>query len=322
MNRRAFITLLGGAALASPRVAAAQSYPSRPITMVVPFPAGGGADVLVRILTRHMAEDLGQVIVVQNLPGAGGGIAFGQVARAAPDGYTLVWTSAGFAVMAATLSNLSFSPEHDFVHICNVAENPFVLVLNPQVPVTSVQALLELAKARPGTLNFAHNGAATLTNLVVELLKLQTGISVAQVAYRGDNFSVSDVIAGHVQAMFSNSPVALPHVAAGRLHALAVTSPKRSPAAPELPTMIEAGVPGFQAVVWQGFSAPAGTPQPIVDRLNAAARQALQAPEVMARFKELGAQPVGSTPEDFDALIRRELTVWADVVRRSGVKPN
>jgi len=322
MNRRAFITLLGGAALASPRVAAAQSYPSRPITMVVPFPAGGGADVLVRILTRHMAEDLGQVIVVQNLPGAGGGIAFGQVARAAPDGYTLVWTSAGFAVMAATLSNLSFSPEHDFVHICNVAENPFVLVLNPQVPVTSVQSLLELAKARPGTLNFAHNGAATLTNLVVELLKLQTGISVAQVAYRGDNFSVSDVIAGHVQAMFSNSPVALPHVAAGRLHALAVTSPKRSPAAPELPTMIEAGVPGFQAVVWQGFSAPAGTPQPIVDRLNAAARQALQAPEVMARFKELGAQPVGSTPEDFDALIRRELTVWADVVRRSGVKPN
>src|SRR3954469_11758089 len=178
MNRRAFITLLGGAALASPRVAAAQSYPSRPITMVVPFPAGGGADVLVRILTRHMAEELGQVIVVQNLPGAGGGIAFGQVARAAPDGYTLVWTSAGFAVMAATLSNLSFSPEHDFVHICNVAENPFVLVLNPQVPVTSVQALLELAKARPGTLNFAHNGAATLTNLVVELLKLQTGISV------------------------------------------------------------------------------------------------------------------------------------------------
>jgi tripartite-type tricarboxylate transporter receptor subunit TctC len=161
-----------------------------------------------------------------------------------------------------------------------------------------------------------------LTNLVVELLKLQTGISVAQVAYRGDNFSVSDVIAGHVQAMFSNSPVALPHVAAGRLHALAVTSPKRSPAAPDLPTMIESGVPDFRAVVWQGFSAPAGTPQPIVDRLNAAARQALQAPEVMGRFKELGAQPIGSTPDEFDALTRRELTVWADVVRRSGVKAN
>ena len=219
-------------------------------------------------------------------------------------------------------SHLVQSAQKDFVHICNVAENPFVLVVNPQVTAKSVPDLIEFAKAHPGTMNFAHNGTATLTNLVVEMLKLQTGISVAQVAYRGDNFSVSDVIAGHVQAMFSNSPVALPHVAAGRLHALAVTSPKRSPAAPELPTMIEAGVPGFQAVVWQGFSAPAGTPQPIVDRLNAAARHALQAADVMGRFKELGAQPVGSTPEDFDALIRRELTVWADVVRRSGVKPN
>jgi tripartite-type tricarboxylate transporter receptor subunit TctC len=145
--------------------------------------------------------------------------------RAPADGYTLVWTSAGFAVMAATLSNLGFSPVHDFVHVCNVAENPFVLVVNPQVPAGSVRELMDLARARPGTLNFAHNGAATLTNLAIELLKLRTGISVTQVGYRGDNFSVSDVIAGHVQAMFSNSPVALPHVAAGRLRALAVTSP-------------------------------------------------------------------------------------------------
>src|SRR4030081_613193 len=289
MNRRAFI-LLGGAAIASPHVADAQAYPLRPITMVVPFPAGGGADVLVRVLTRHMAEDLGQVIVVQNQPGAGGAIAFGQVARSAPDGYTLAWTSAGFAVMAVTLSNLSFDPQKDFVHICNVAENPFVLVVNPQVPATSVQTLIELAKANPGAMNFAHNGTATLTNLAVELLKLQAGISVAQVAYRGDNFSISDVIAGHVQAMFSNSPVALPHLASGQLRGLAVTSPKRSSAAPDLPTMIEAGVPNFQAMVWQGFSAPAGTPRPIIDRLNAAMRQALQAPEVTARFTELGGE--------------------------------
>ena len=154
--------------------------------------------------------------------------------------------------------NLTFSPEKDFVHICNVSENPFVLVVNPQVPVTSVKELVDLAKAKPNTLNFAHNGAATLTNLVVELLKIQAGIDVTQVAYRGDNFSVSDVIAGHVQAMFSNSPVALPHVAAGRLRGLAVTSPKRSPAAPDLPTMAESGHPDFKAVVWRGISAPAG----------------------------------------------------------------
>ena len=148
MNRRAFITLLGGTAIACPRAVLAQSYPSRPITMIVPFPAGGGADVLVRILTKHMADDLGPVIVVQNQPGAGGAIAFGQLARAAPDGYTLAWTSAGFAVMAVTLSNLSFDPQKDFVHICNVAENPFVLVVNPQVTAKSVQDLIEFAKAR------------------------------------------------------------------------------------------------------------------------------------------------------------------------------
>jgi len=324
MNRRDCIRLLGGAAatLALPAVARAQFNSAQPITMIVPFPAGGGADVLVRMLTKYMSENLGHTIVVQNQPGAGGGIAFGQVARAAPDGHTLGWASTGFPVMAATLSNLSFDPERDFVHICNVSENPFVLVVNPQVPVASVKELVDLARARPNTLNFAHNGAATLTNLVVELLKIQAGIEVTQVAYRGDNFSVTDVIAGHVQAMFSNSPVALPHVVAGRLRALAVTSPRRSTAAPDLPTMVEAGFPDFKAVVWQGFSARAGTPRAIVDRLNASAREALAAPEVVVRFQELGAERVGSTPEQFAELVARELDVWRDVVRRSGVKAN
>lgn len=321
MRRRDLLGMLGAAAV-WPAAAGAQGPAGRPITMIVPFPAGGGADVLVRILAKYMEEKLGETIIVLNQPGAGGALAFGQLARAAPDGQTLAWTSTGYAVMAVTLSNLSFDPRHDFVHICDVAENPFVLVVNPQLPVTSVKELIDYAKAHPDTLNFAHNGAATLTNLVVELLKLKTGISVGQIAYRGDNFSVSDVIAGHVQAMFSNSPVALPHVAAGRLRGLAVTSARRSPAAPDLPTMIEAGVPDFQAVVWQGFSAPAATPRPVVDRLNAAARQALQVPEVAGRFKELGAELVGSTPEAFAALVNSELDVWTDVVRRSGVKAN
>lgn len=322
MRRRDVIRALAGATVAWPVAARAQSFADRPITMIVPFPAGGGADILVRILTKYMAENLGQTIVVQNQPGAGGALAFGQVAHAAPDGHTLGWASTGYPVMAATLSNLTFDPHRDFVHICNVVENPFVLVVNPQLPVGSVKELIELAKAKPDTLNFSHNGAATLTNLVVELLKLRTGIKVGQVAYRGDNFSVSDVIAGHVHAMFSNSPVALPHVAARRLRGLAVTSARRSAAVPDLPTMEEAGVPDFRAVVWQGFSAPAATPKPIVDRLNAAARAALQVPEVTGRFKELGAEPVGSTPEEFAALVTRELDVWADVVRRSGVKAN
>jgi len=322
MKRRDFVRFAGAAAIALPSNARAQFSASRPITMIVPFPAGGGADILVRMLTKYMSENLSHSIIVQNQPGAGGGLAFGQVARAVPDGHTLGWISTGFPVMAATLTNLSFKPESDFVHICNVSENPFVLVVNPNVPVKSVKELVDLAKAKPNSLNFAHNGAATLTNLVVELLKIQAGIEVAQVAYRGDNFSITDVIAGHVQAMFSNSPVALPHVAAGRLRGLAVTSPKRSTAAPDLPTMMESGYPDFKAVVWQGFSAPVGTPRAVVDRLNASAREALQAPEVVKRFEELGAERVGSTPEDVSQLVAREIDVWSDVVRRSGVKPN
>jgi tripartite-type tricarboxylate transporter receptor subunit TctC len=302
--------------------AGAQSYPDHPIKMVVRFPPGGGADVLVRILTNVMAADLGQSFIVINHPGAGGALAYEQAAHAAPDGYTLVWTSAGFAIMAATIPNLGFSPKRDFVHICDIAQNPLVLVVNPQLAVGSVGELIAAAKAKPNTINFANNGNGTLTNLAVELLKLQTGAPVVQVAYRGDNFSISDVLAGHVQAMFSNSPVALPHIAAGRLRALAVTSPQRMAAAPGLPTMMEAGVADFSAMVWQGFSAPAGTPRPIVERLNAAALRALQAPDVVARFNDLGAEPVGGTPEEFDELVHRQLDIWADVVRRSGVTAN
>ncbi len=304
----------------APQGAQAQAYPDHPIKMIVSFPAGGGADVLVRILAKHMDENLGQTIVVENKPGAGGAIAYGLAARAAPDGYTLVWTTAGYPVMAATVPGLTFDPDKAFVHICDVAENPFVLVVNPKVPATSVKQLIALAKAKPDALNFAHNGVGTLTNLVIELLKLKTGIRVAQIPYRGDNFSSADVMAGHADAMFSNSPVALPHIHAGQLRGLAVTSPKRSPAAPDIPTMMEAGVPDFQTVIWQGFSAPAGTPRPIIDRLNASARKALQATEVVERFKALGAERIGSSPEQFQKLVAAEMTRWADVVQKSGVK--
>ena len=322
MRRRDFIRLFSGAIVGWPLSAAAEFNPSRPITMIVPFPAGGGADILVRILTKYMSENLGHTIVVENQPGAGGALAFAQVARSEPDGHTLGWTSAGFPVMATTLSNLSFNPRTDFVHICEAAENPFVLVVNPQVPVTSVRELIDLAKAHPGTLNFANNGAGTLTSLVVELLMLQAGISVVQVAYRGDNFSITDVIAGQVQAMFSNSPVALPHIAAGRLRGLAVTSARRSSAAPDLPTMEEAGVPDFKVAIWQGFSARTGTPKPVVDKLNASMREALQVPEVIERFKKLGVERIGSTPEQFSALVAREIETWGGVVRRAGIKLN
>ena len=312
----ALLVLLTALLLGTAMRADAQPYPNRIIKLVVPFPAGGGADVLARLVTRHMTDDLGQPFLIQNQPGAGGALAFAEVARAAADGHTLIWTSAGFAVMAATVPNLAFRPAGDFVHIVQIAQNPFVLVVNPQVPAATVGELLALARTRP--INFAHNGTGTLTSLAIDLLRLKTGVAVGQVGYRGDNFSISDVVAGHVQAMFSNSPVALPHIAEKRLRGLAVTGPRRSPAAPDLPTMIEAGVPDFEAVVWQGLSAPAGTPVPIVERLNAAVRRVLALPEVTGHFRDFGAERVGGTPAEFDALVARQLVAWADVVVRSG----
>ena len=296
--------------------ASAQTYPSRPIKMIVPFPAGGGADVLARIVTNYMSEDLGQSVVILNTPGNGGGLAFAQTAQSPPDGYTISWTSVLLPVTAVTM-DVNFNVEKDFTHIGAVAQNPFILVVNPKLPVKSVADLIALAKAKPGKLSLAHNGNGTLTKLVLDVLQVQAGIDVLQVAYRGDNFSIVDVIAGHVDGMFSNSPVALPYMTNGELRGLAVTSPTRSPAAPDLPTMLEAGVADFQANIWHGLSGPAGMPRPIVDRLNAALNKALANPVVIERFKTAGSETVSSTPEAYDALVRSELKYWAAAAKRS-----
>lgn len=314
--------LFAFAALAMPLSATsarAQAYPDRPIKLLLPFPAGGGADVLARTLTQAMSQDLGQQIVVENRPGAGGAIGFAEATKAAPDGYTLVWTSISLPVVAATIPNLNFKPT-DFTHISKTAENPFVLVVNPQLPAKSVKELVALAKSKPNELNFAHNGTGTLTKLILSLFAVETGIQLNEVAYRGDNFSATDVIAGHVKGMFSNSPVALPHMQSGAMRALAVTSPKRSPQAPDVPTMAEAGVPNVQAVVWHGLSAPAGTPKPIVEKLNAAVNKALKKPEVIASFEKLGSTPAGSTVAEYEKLNKDELAYWADVAKKTAGK--
>jgi len=244
-----------------------------------------------------------------------------QVARSAPDGYTLTWTSVGFPVMAATLHDLSFNPATDFTHIAEVASNPFILVVNPKVPAKSVAELIALAKAKPGSINLAHNGSGTLTKLAISLLRLQTGINVVDVGYRGDNFSIADVIAGRVQGMFSNSPVALPHMAAGQLRGLAVTSAKRSPAAPDLPTVVEAGFPGFEATSWFALLAPKGTPKPILEKVRAEALKVLADPEMLKRFAVMGLEPVGSTGEETQAAIANDIPKWAKVIQEAGIKP-
>jgi len=293
-------------------------YPDRPIKLIVPFPAGGGGDVLARVMGHAMSENLGQQIVIENKPGAGGALGLGDGAKAAPDGYTLVWTSISLPVVAATLPNLSFDPDTAYAHIAKIAANPFVLVINPQVPAKNVKELVALAKKEPGKLNFAHNGSGTLTKLVLMLFATDTGIKITDVGYRGDNFSSLDVIAGHVQGMFSNSPVALPHVKSGELHALAVTSPQRSSAAPDLPTMIEAGVPDFQAMAWHGLSAPKGTPKPIIDRLNAAVNASLNDATVKQTLAKLGTDSLGpSTPEEYTKLVNSEIAYWKSVAART-----
>lgn len=319
-SRASGLAALVPACLMATSLASAQTYPSQNIKLVVPFPAGGGADTLARILTQHMATTLGQGFVIVNQPGAGGAHAFAEVAKSPPDGHTLVWTSAAYPIMATTIRNLSFNPERDFAHVSQIGQNPLVLVVNPSVKATTVAELSALAKAEPGKLTFANNGRGTLTNLVVELYKIRAGVDVAQVAYRGDNFSSNDVVAGHVNAMFLNSTVSFPMIDGGKLRALAITAPKRTPAAPQIPTMLEAGVPNFAAVVWQGLSAPAGTPRSAIDTLHASIRKALDVPDVADRFAKLGADRVGGTPEEFEALIKAELVTWADVVRQSGVK--
>lgn len=321
-SKTIFAAFFALAAMAMPMAAPpaqAQAYPDHPIKLLLPFPAGGGADVLARTLTQAMSQDLGQQIVVENRPGAGGAIGFAEATKATPDGYTLVWTSISLPVVAATIPNLNFNPA-GFTHISKTAENPFILVVNPQLPAKSVKELVALAKSKPNGLNFAHNGTGTLTKLILSLFEVETGIELNEVAYRGDNFSATDVIAGHVQGMFSNSPVALPHMQSGAMRALAVTSPKRSPQAPDVPTMAEAGVGNVQAVVWHGISAPLGTPKPIVEKLNAAVNKALKKPEVVASFEKLGSTPAGSTVAEYEKLNKDEIVYWAEAAKKTAGK--
>lgn len=313
----AALALVGALIALMPAIGRAETYPNRPIKLIVPFPAGGGGDVLARLITHHMSEDLGQTVVVLNQVGAGGALAFAQGAKAEGDGYTLIWSTVSLPVLAATMDSLNFDPAADFTHIGGLVENPFVFVVNPNVPAKNLAELVAQAKAKPKAINLAHNGTGTLTKLALDLLQLQAGIEITEVSYRGDNFSMADVVAGHVQGMFSNSPVALPNMASGRVRGLAVTSAKRSPSMPDLPTMAEAGVPGFEVSVWHGLSGPAKLPRPVIERLSASMKKALAVPEVRERLKTLGVEPAFSTPEEYDALVKKELALWASVAKRA-----
>jgi tripartite-type tricarboxylate transporter receptor subunit TctC len=299
----------------------AATYPDKPVHLIVPFPPGGGADNLARLIMPKVAQALGQPIVIENKAGAGGNIGAEFVARAAPDGYTLLYgTNGTHAINASLYRKLRFDPVKDFAPVSRMTEIAAMLIVNPQLPVRSTAELIDHAKAHPGTLNFASAGNGTTSHLAGELFKTQAGIDIVHVPYRGGALAMTDLIGGQVQMMIEVMPNAYPQAREGKVRGLAVSTAKRFPGAPQIPTIAESGLPGFEASAWDGIFVPAGTPMALIDRLNAALRQALEDPEIGAALRARGAQPVPGTPEAFAAFIASSAAKWALAVQASGAK--
>ena len=302
-------------------VASAQGYPNRTIRLVVPFPAAGTTDILARAAAQKLTEAFGQSVVVDNRPGAAGNIGSDLVAKSAPDGYTLLMGTVGtHAINPSLYSKMPYDHVKDFVPVVLVAGVPNVLVVNPALPVNSVADLIKLAKDKPGQINFASSGSGTSIHLSGELFKTMAGVDITHIPYKGSSPALVDLIGGQVQIMFDNLPSALPQIKAGKLRAIAVTSLKRAPVLPDVPTISESGLPGFEASSWFGVLAPAGTPVPIVARINAEVNKWLQTADARERLLSQGAEAAGGTPEQFAHHIRAESEKWAKVVKASGAK--
>jgi len=301
--------------------ALAQPYPSKPIRLVVPFPAGGTTDILAREVGQRLALSLGQPVVIDNRPGAAGNIGSELVAKSAPDGYTLLMATVGtHAINPNLYARMPYDHVKDFVPVVLVAGVPNVLEVTPSLPVNSVADLIKLAKEKPGKINFASSGSGTSIHLSGELFKTMAGVDMTHVPYKGSAMAITDLIGGQVQVMFDNLPSSLPQIKAGKLRAIAVTSAQRAPALPDVPTIAESGLPGFEATSWFGLVAPAGTPSSIVGRINADVNQWLQSPEAKEKLLAQGAVAAGGSPEQFAAYIHTETEKWARVVKASGAK--
>jgi len=299
----------------------AQEYPDRPVHLIVPFPPGGGADILARTVAPRLAQALGKPIVIENKPGAGGNVGAEYVARAAPDGYTLLYgTNGTHGINASLYRNLRFDPVKDFVPVSRMTTIAAMLIVNNQFAPTTVDELIRYAKANPGKVNFASAGNGTTSHLAGELFKTMAGIDIVHVPYRGGALAVTDLIGGQVQMMIDVMPNALPLARDGRARGIAVSTATRYPGAPEYPTIAESGLPGFEASAWDGIFVPAGTPAPIVARLNAAVRETVEDPQVAEALRARGAQPMPNSPEAFARYIAESSEKWARAVRASGAK--
>jgi tripartite-type tricarboxylate transporter receptor subunit TctC len=309
------------AAIALTTVAAAQNYPTRPITLVVPFPPGGSTTIVARIVTERMADAIGQQFVVDNRGGAGGTLGTRQVAKSAPDGYTLALGYSGTLAIAPSLfPNLGYDVRADFAPIGRIGAAPSAVVVHPSFPARSVAELIAYAKANPGKVNYGSAGIGTVGHVAGEYFAIESGIKLVHIPYKGTGPAITDLLGGHIPLSFSPIPAVHESAKSGLLRMLAVTSAKRSTLLPDIPTVAESGVPGFDAVLRYGLVAPAGTPRAIIERLNMALRMALESKEVRNRLAIEGAEPLPSTPEEYALDIDREETQWSKVIKTSGAK--
>ncbi len=303
-------------------LAQAPGYPARPVRMLVPFSPGGATDVPGRIVAQKLSEQFGHQVVVDNRPGAGGIIATELVATAQPDGYTILMTATPFAISPALHRKLPYDPVRDFAPVMQFGSAPNVLVVHPTLPVKSTQDLIKLARAQPGKIDWASSGTGGAQHLFGALFTAIAKLDMTHVPYKGSGPATADLLGGQVKVGFPGIAIALPHHKAGRLRALATTSAKRSPQAPDVPSLAESGVPGYEATLWLGIAAPRATPQPIIARLNAEITKALQSPDVRQGFVNTGTDPVTGTPAEFGAFVKSEVEKWTRVVREAGIKGN
>jgi len=321
MNRRSLEMLLAAVLLAALPAFAQDSWPAKPVHVIVPFPAGGPADLLPRIVGQKLSEKWGQPVIVDNKPGASGNIGMAEGARAAPDGYTLVLAPTGNLTVNPTLFKLTFDTAKDLAPITVLATSPNVLVVNPSVPAKTFRELVAYARANPGKLNFASPGEGSGAHLAGELLNIEAGIQSQHVPYKGIAPAVNDLLGGQVQMMFAGISTVIQHVKAGKLVAVAIASPHRVPQLPDVPTVAESGLPGFDVTSWYGLVVRAGTPAAVIEKVQRDAAEALRDPQVRGKLAELGLEPMGNTPAEFEAMIASETRKWSDIVRKANIRP-
>ncbi len=320
-SRALFVAATFALALLHAASATAQAWPAKPIRLMVPFPPGGSTDIVARIVAQKLSERLGQSIVIENRGGAGGTIGTAVIAKSAPDGYNLTVASTSTHVVApGVYTKLDYDPVKDFAPVGLMAVSPYLLVVNPSVPAKTLKELIALAKKQPGKLNYASAGIGSTTHLAMEMLKYASATYMLHIPYNGNGPAGTALIGGQVEVLFGSLPALLPHAKSGRARALAVGTPKRSPSLPDVPTVAESGYPGFDASLWLAIMAPAGTPQPIIERLNRELVAIIAAADTREAFDKAGAEPLTGTPADLAAMIRDGVPKYAQIIKTAGVK--